>query len=234
MASSTSRTITSGLVLGLVLAAAVWLVSTGVNFTGKQKRVTELADVIQAQQNRMKELYDRRATMISTWLDTQAAKKPIADAKGEATDAAAAAEAQSAGTEVPAPTTHPVQDQEELNAVRAALEESRTIAMQSQEDFDRFDRLQNQISNYVAQRLLEQLRQEAEAGHGSVTLDQIRQFEQLEMEVATTRRDYHTAAFEKNQLLDDLSRLPFGIQRAPTPVPVFSTERTLHEQAAGR
>lgn len=234
MVNSSSRAIILAIVFSAVVAGAVWLVSHGVDFSGKQQRSQELAETLRTHQNRMKDLYDQRTSMIMTWLDEQEAKKPAADAKAEAQDAAVAAEAQAAGTEVPASTIDPIKAQEELNAARAALEESRALVLQNQKQFDQFERLQNQISNYVAQRLLEQLREEAAEGRGSVTLAQIREFEQLEMEIANTRRDYHAAAFERNQLLGDLNALPFGLSREPTPAPVFQAERTLYEQSAGR
>lgn len=234
MASSPSRFLVLIIISLVVIAGAAMLINKGVDFTGKQKRAAELAENIQVTQARMKDLYDRRTAMIAKWLDEQAEKQPIVDAKSEANDAAAVAEAQASGAPTPAPTVDPVQAQEDLKAVRVALDETRALALQNQTQFDQFDRLQNQISNYVAQKLLEQLRQEATAGKGSVTLDQIREFEQLEMEIANTRRDYHTAAFERNKLLEEINDLPFGLTRAPTPVPVFSTERTLYEQSAGR
>ncbi len=234
MAASTSRNVVLALVLAAVIGGASWLVDRGVDFTGKQKRAGELAETIRSRQSEMAELYDRRSSMISTWLDEQAARKPISDARSEAQDAAAQAEAHAAGAEPPVPAADPTRIQEELNAVRAALEESRGLTLRNQQQFDRFDRLQNQIGNYVTQQLLEQLRAEASQGKGPVTLDQIREFEQLEMEIANTRRDYHAAAFERNRLLDDIGALPFGLSRPAPPVPVFPAERLLHEQQAGR
>lgn len=237
--NSSSRFIVLGVISVAVVIAAVWLVIRGIDFTGKQKRAGELAESITTLQNRMRELYDRRSSMITKWLDEQTEKKPVTDAKTEAAEAAALAGAQSAGGNAPAPAVDPVKAQEELNAVRAALEASRALVLQNQQEFDQFDRLQNQISNYVAQTLLEQLRVEAESGNGLsgnglVTLEQIREFEQLEMEIINTRRDYHEAAFERNRLLAELSEVPFGLSRPPTPVPVFAAERILNEQRAGR
>lgn len=232
--SSWSRAGAMVVVFALVVGGAAWLVSSGVDFTSKQKRAAELADLILTHQNRMKSLYDQRSSLISTWLDEYAAIKPVTDAKDEAKDEAAAAEARSSGAEPPAPSVDAVRSQAELNAVRAALEESRSLTLQNQAQFDQFDRLQNQISNYVSQNMLERLRQDANSGHGPISQDQIRGFERLEMDIANTRRDYHAAAFERNQLLGELNDLPFGLTPPAALAPVFSAERVLHEQTAGR
>jgi hypothetical protein len=234
MATSSSRPVVVGVVFAVVSAAAAWLIWAGVNVTHKQKRVDELAKSIESQQSSMKRLYDRRAEMITIWLAEREAKKPITDAKGEATAAAAAAGAFANGAAAPDPMVDPVKAQEELSAVRLALAESRQIGLASQDEFNRFDRLQNEVSNYVAAYLIEQMRSEATVGNGTTTLNQIREFERLEMEIANTRRDYHAAAFERNQLVIWLNDLPFGLTKPPPPAPVFAAEAILHGNAASR
>lgn len=224
---NSARTYVLAAVFAIVCAATIGLVLSGINLSMQQKRVDELAGILQSQQTRMKDLYGRRADLIQKWLDGRKAapgNSPVVtdtatpDTSGEVAEATAAESAPGAVQE----STRTIDA-----TIKTALSESQKIDLLTQDDFDRFDQLQNEITAYVASTLLESLRGEVAQSKDATLADSIKEFESLETDIAQARREYHSAALERNDLVAALNNLPFGMGNRPPPAPLFTADASL-------
>jgi hypothetical protein len=246
---TSSRIFTTIVFLLLIGAASASLVHSGVTILRQQQRISALGPILRNELEQIKSLYIQRADIVQKWLDE---KRVTGEAKVEMTEAAltaptlqeaapamdpamdpamaaaTAAATQAATDPTPtAPPTAPAALDKDLASVKLALEETRTIELKSQDEFDRFERLQNEINDYLSVRLIEAVRREASERKSSRLAKQIREYEKLETDIADKRRDYHAAAVENNTLNEEINRLPFGLVRPRDPAPIFSAEAAI-------
>lgn len=103
-----------------------------------------------------------------------------------------------------------------------ALEETKVNPLKSQVDFDRFDWVQNDISNQAA--ILVGILMKSNSADG---MSHVRELERIERDIIVARQNYHTSAFQFNDIAAGvLSKALVRLQ----PIPVFKVEAVMKNE----
>ncbi len=231
------------LIFALICSAAVGVILGGVQLTEKQSRVDDLTAQLGQQQQKLKGLFDQRNEIVKSWIALVEASQTGRDKVPETSDATTDATAESsevqdnsaesnASSETTKADASNVPANQKSATIIAAIDQSRGMNLLSQVDLDRFERLQVEISSFVASALLPQIRQlttelkadpKTEEKSHQIN-EQILNFANLDMEIEQIRREFNVAAGKKNQLIDALEKWTLGLGPAPEETPIWTSE----------
>ena len=108
-----------------------------------------------------------------------------------------------------------------------ALEETKVNPIKSQVDFDRFDWVQNDISNQAASVVGLIMKSNDKSSDG---MGRVRELERVEHEIILARQSYHHAAFEYNSIAQGTHSLVAKMLLSLKPVPVFKAEQVIEKE----